>query len=69
MTVNGLPVLRLSDSFLSISMFVHLLDTAFHLDNDMHLLFGNSDSLGPSPCWDLSLVQLVNLSCGTTMQS
>ena len=40
-----------------------LFDTTFHLYNDVHLLLNSSDSLRPSPCRDLALVQLVDLSC------
>jgi hypothetical protein len=46
-----------------------LLDATFYLYNDVHLLLGGSDSLGPPPCRDLALVQLVDLSCGTATQS
>ena len=45
-----------------------LLDATFDLDNGMHLLLGRSDGVGPSPCWDLALVQLVDLGCGTAVK-
>lgn len=35
----------------------------------MHLIFGSCYSLGPPPCWNLALVQLVDLSCGAATQN
>jgi hypothetical protein len=45
------------------------LDTTLYLYNDVHVLLGGSDSLGPPPCRGLLLVQLVDFSGGTATQS
>ena len=49
------------------TLLVFPCDTTGCLYNDVHMLFGGSDSLGPSPGGNLALVQFVNLSCGTAM--
>jgi hypothetical protein len=55
---------RLNILSLSMPLSLPIFDASFTLYNDMHLLFSGSDSIGPSPCRSLALVQLVDFSCG-----
>jgi hypothetical protein len=50
---------------LSLPLCLALPYTSLDLCNNMHLLLSHSDSLGPSPRWDLALVQLVDFGGGT----
>jgi hypothetical protein len=43
-------------------------DTALDLYDHVHLFLCSSDGVGPPPCWNLTLVEFVDLSRGTTTQ-